>query len=112
MARRHLSEDSEPRRFPLAVTVLCGGAALALFFFSTVPAVTERDRLRGLEASRQDLLDILQQESATQGATAAALEVDPQAVLVELDKLQLTPGDLLEEDSEGRENDESDRSSR
>ena len=111
MTARAAPPDREGRRFPLAVAVLCGGAALALFVSGTVPAIAERGQLRDLEAGRRALLELLQRESADLAATERALARDPQAVLVELDRLGYTPGDLLDP-AAGSGNVDSDRSSR
>lgn len=69
---------------------------LVLFATSTAPAWSE---LQGLRETEQDLLRRradLARRIAELGAHGAALDEDPQALLVAIDRLGLTPEELLE----------------
>ncbi len=94
------AEDARSRKFPLAVFVLCGGAGLALLLTGTVPALAEQSRLRQLESRRQEMLELLQRRADELRRTEVSLDQDPQTLLLEIDKLGLTPDELLAEQPE------------
>ena len=92
---RNLVRVAAPRsRFPLALAALCGAAALALFLTGTVPALAESEQLEALEQDRAEPLQRLWTESVDLTGRHRALDSDPQAILVELDRLGLMPRDL------------------
>ena len=93
---RHIN-NATPRRFPILVCTICGIAALALFFASTVPAIAQQSQLDQLEADRLEMLQSLIEQNGQWTNTMASLQHDPQTVLVEIDKLGLTPEELLDQ---------------
>ena len=95
MARRGGPRDEpDERRFPLAVFTACSGMALVLLITTTMPAVLENRALRAGEEERQRKLEALEADVRSLRGRAAALDVDPQQVLVELDRHGLTPDDF------------------
>lgn len=75
---------------------VCAGVALALFATSTAPAWSG---LRGLREAERALLrsrEELGRRIAELGVRGTALDRDPQALLVAIDRLGLTPEELLE----------------
>jgi hypothetical protein len=94
--------ESRGGRFPLLVALVCTVLAVALFLTGTVPALREADDLRRTEQSnRTELLQLLRQSQELR-QRQRALEWDPQTLLVELDRLGLTPDEILEDTSAPR----------
>ena len=83
------------RRLPLFVTLVCGAASVWLFFVAVAPALRERAALRQVEERQTRLLEALQTGNADLRARLAHLGEDPQTLLVEIDRLHLTPNELI-----------------
>lgn len=83
--------------FALHLTIACLGLALLLFFRSLVPAFTEQRSLLEVERRHEELRAHLLQLRRRDWEVRAALEFDPQTLRVEIDRLGLTPEQLLGE---------------
>ena len=82
-------------RFPTIISVTCGLLAALLLVTATLPALAERGRIRHLEEARRQMLELVGQQNQQRRRSAVALERDPQALLVEIDRLGLIPDELL-----------------
>jgi hypothetical protein len=82
-------------RFPLILGLCCTTLAALLFVTGTLPALRERDDLRNVVESRRQALARLVRETEELRRAQYASTRDPQAVLVEIDALNLTPDELL-----------------
>jgi hypothetical protein len=102
MGGQGVTGGSRGSRFPLVVAFVCTGLAAALFVTGTIPALREADDLRRTEqVNRAELLRLLR-DSRELRQRQRALAWDPQALLVELDRLGYTPDDLLEDTAQAR----------
>lgn len=82
---------------PLGLAFFSITLCVLLFLTGTVPALREASDLRGTEQhNRQQLSDLLERGHDLR-QRQQALEWDPQTVLVEIDRLGLLPGELLED---------------
>ncbi len=99
MARRHENVEriSKPS-FPAVVAGACTAVAVFLYFGNTVDAKRERENLLRIEREVQELTtrygDKILAERAAAGVDLAR---DPQALLSAIDRLDLTPEELLRE---------------
>jgi hypothetical protein len=91
--------DGEPgrRSFALHLTIACLGLALLLLFRSLVPAFREQDSLVQVEQKHLELRAHLLALRDREWAVRTALGFDPQTLRVEIDRLGLTPEQLLGE---------------
>ncbi len=81
--------------FALAIAALSTTAALALFFTATVPAMQEDHFLRDVEAEREEQRKTLWGDLDAETSSEAALEVDIQSLLVELDRRGVFPAESV-----------------
>lgn len=90
------SDPTAPERssFPHWVAAGCLAIGLWLFFGSTVPALQERDELRGAAAELR-ALQLRCEQAAAQLAAAQTSDSDLQSLLVAIDRLGWTPDELL-----------------
>jgi hypothetical protein len=94
---RGASEGGEDAGRSLAPLAMLGASALALllFFRSLVPAWSEQDALLRVEAERQALKEHLLALQQRDWEVRTALAFDPQTLRVEIDRLGLTPEQLI-----------------
>ncbi len=88
------SSDEAASRFPLWIALGSCVIALAIYFTSTIPALREQRELRRIERAQAERLRTLEDARRIGLRTRIALDRDPQTVLLELDRLGLTPEDL------------------
>ena len=92
-----LSDARTPERpptFPLLLALLFILGTLATFFSSTVPTLRERDILRATHAQMQQLKGSLDTTLSAWRGREAAMDQDVETLLVEIDRLGMTPDDL------------------
>jgi hypothetical protein len=88
------------RTFPAWITLLSTLVAMLLFLTMTVPAVREQRELRRIESEKARLRAQYEDTLRTDRERRRALHWDPQTVLLEIDRLGLTPQELLEIDAQ------------
>ncbi len=76
------------------VSAVCALAATALFVTTTLPAIGENRELRRLEEDHQRLAERLAREHQDLRDRTWALDRDPQALLMEIDRAGLVPAEL------------------
>ncbi|MCB9869742.1 MAG: hypothetical protein H6837_07785 [Planctomycetes bacterium] len=87
--------------FPLVVTLLSTVGALLLFFSTTVAALSEQRALRLVENARQAREATLRRTLEDEARQRAALDLDLQSLMVELDHRGIFAGALLSEPPAG-----------
>ncbi len=87
--------SSPPMRFPLLLSAFCALLAAVVFFTAMVPAAAEERQLGDIERQRERLLEQLAGRNAALRDTELGLRYDPQTLLVEIDRLGMTPDELL-----------------
>ena len=92
-----MSRDDRPRgsRLPLLLTTVCGGVSVWLFFAAVAPALRERRELGRIETRQSRLLEALRDGNQDLRGRLASLGEDPQTLLVEIDRMHLTPAELI-----------------
>jgi hypothetical protein len=91
MAGQHTDRQERSATFPLIVAATSTGIAVALFFSTTVPALDEHRALRSIDGQRHAQEQALRRELDADTELRMSLRVDPQAILVELDRRGVLP---------------------
>ena len=92
--------EPEDGHFPLVVTALSTGAALLLFFTTTVPALGEHRHLQDTALDHVHRAETDRAALERETRRRAALQIDPQAILVELDRRGIRATAMAEEPAE------------
>ncbi|MCC6671797.1 MAG: hypothetical protein IT458_12095 [Planctomycetes bacterium] len=84
-----------PATLPMVAAMVCLGLGLVLFFEGTVPALRERDQHLATHGQLLRLRDAYDRAIRRAYEVEAALDDDPETILVQIDRLGLTPAELL-----------------